>query len=97
MSRSASAPCGAVRQVFLTRQGISLEPLLKVVDYIPLADRTLLVGAAPACRHADGTISSPCVQGVRRMASEDSDQLCPGLTAIHRLGDLRDLDQPLRA
>jgi hypothetical protein len=95
MSRYASAPCGAVRQVLLTRQGIALEPLPKVsVDFIPSADRTLLVSAVPACRHADGTISSPCPeQGVRRMASEDSDQLLARLSVVQRLGDLRDFDQ----
>src|SRR6266480_7193249 len=48
----------------------------------------------PACRHAAGTISSPCEQGVRRMASEDSDQVLSRLSVIHRLGDLRDLDEP---
>ena len=31
MSRFASAPRGAVRQVLLTRQGISLEPYLVVI------------------------------------------------------------------
>ena len=31
------------------------------------------------------------------MASEDSDQLRPGFAAIHRLGDLRNLNQALRA
>ena len=36
--------------------------------------------ASPACRHADGTISSSTVADVRRMASEDSDQVCPGPT-----------------
>ena len=30
------------------------------------------------------------------MASEDSDQICSGLAAIHRLGDLGDLDEPIR-
>ncbi len=29
------------------------------------------------------------------MASEDSDQFGPGLSAIHRLRDLSDLDQPV--
>jgi hypothetical protein len=32
----------------------------------------------PACRHADGTISSPSVEGIWRMVSEDSDELVPG-------------------
>jgi hypothetical protein len=50
----------------------------------------------PACRHADGTISSSTVVDVRRMASEDSDQLGPGFLAIHRLSDLRNVRQPLR-
>ena len=49
----------------------------------------------PACRHADGTISSSSVLDVRRMASEDSEQLSPGLLAVHRLGDLHDLREPL--
>jgi hypothetical protein len=51
--------------------------------------------AFPACRHADGTISSSSVLDVRRMASEDSDQFGPGLLAVHRLSDLRDIGQPL--
>ena len=29
------------------------------------------------------------------MASEDSNQVCPGLAAIHRLRDFSDLDQPI--
>ena len=29
------------------------------------------------------------------MASEDSEQLSPGLLAVHRLGDLHDLREPL--
>ena len=49
----------------------------------------------PACRHADGTISSSTVMDVRRMASEDSEKLEPGLLAIHRLGDLHDPDEPV--
>jgi hypothetical protein len=48
----------------------------------------------PACRHADGTISSSDVSDVWRMASEDSDELVPGLPAVHRLSNLRDLGQP---
>jgi hypothetical protein len=50
----------------------------------------------PACRHADGTISSSSVPDVRRMASEDSDQLSSGLLAIHRLRDLSDLHHALQ-
>src|SRR5688572_23653815 len=50
--------------------------------------------AFPACRHAAGTISSSAGADVWRMASEDSDQFGPGLSAVHRLRDLRDLDQP---
>lgn len=46
-----------------------------------------------ACRHADGTISSSGVPDVWRMASEDSDQLVPGFSSIHRLSDLSDLDE----
>ncbi len=49
----------------------------------------------PACRHAVGTISSSDVSDVRRMASEDSDQLASGFLAVHRLSDLRDLSQPV--
>lgn len=52
-------------------------------------------GVIPACRHADGTISSSGVPDVRRMVSEDSDQSRSGLSPVHRLGDLSDLDQPL--
>jgi hypothetical protein len=64
-----------------------------------VAERTAssLRNALPACRHADGTISSSRARDVRRMASEDSDQLSPGFLAIHRLSDLRDLDEPFRA
>ena len=47
----------------------------------------------PACRHAEGTISSSSVLDVWRMASEDSDQFVPGLAMVHRLRDLRNLDQ----
>jgi hypothetical protein len=47
----------------------------------------------PACRHADGTISSSSVLDAWRMASEDSDEVVPGFAAIHRLSDLRDLDE----
>jgi hypothetical protein len=48
----------------------------------------------PACRHADGTISSSGVPDVWRMASEDSDEFVSGLPVVHRLDGLRDLDQP---
>ena len=51
--------------------------------------------AFPACRHADGTISSSTVMDVRRMASEDSDQLSSGFLSVHRLSDLRDIGDPL--
>src|SRR6476619_3102665 len=47
----------------------------------------------PACRHAAGTISSPSVEGVWRMVSEDSDQVLPGLAPVHGFGDARDLDE----
>ena len=47
----------------------------------------------PACRHADGTISSSSVLDAWRMASEDSDEVVPGFAAIHRLSDLGDLDE----
>jgi hypothetical protein len=51
--------------------------------------------AFPACRHADGTISSSSVLDVRRMASEDSEEVSPGLLALHRLRDLNDLRHAL--
>jgi hypothetical protein len=57
------------------------------------ADASSLLESVPACRHAAGTISSSGVPDVWRVVSEDSDQLGPGLTAIHRLRYLRDLDQ----
>jgi hypothetical protein len=47
----------------------------------------------PACRHAAGTISSSAVADVWRMASEDSDQVLPGLLVVHRLRDLGDLNE----
>jgi hypothetical protein len=47
----------------------------------------------PACRHADGTISSSSVEDVWRMASEDSDELVPGFLPIHRLRDFRNSNQ----
>src|SRR5436309_12584253 len=46
----------------------------------------------PACRHAEGTISSSGVSDVWRMASEDSDQIVPGFLPVHRFGDASDLD-----
>src|SRR5438105_2040367 len=52
--------------------------------------------AIPACRHADGTISSSDVSDVRRMVSEDSDQLIPGFLAVHRLDDLEEVCQASR-
>src|SRR5581483_10141837 len=51
--------------------------------------------AIPACRHADGTISSSSVLDVWRMVSEDSDELAPGLLPVHRLRDPRDPHQPV--
>jgi hypothetical protein len=51
----------------------------------------------PAYRHADGTISSSDVSDVWRMASEDSDELVPGFTSIHRLRYLRDLRQTIES
>src|SRR5438105_7644121 len=51
------------------------------------------MAAAPACRHADGTISSSSVLDVRRMASEDSEQLRSGLLMVHGLHDLDHLHQ----
>ena len=47
----------------------------------------------PACRHAEGTISSSGGPDVWRMASEDSEEFVPGFTLIHRLRDLDDLDE----
>ena len=52
--------------------------------------RPLVHRIFPACRHADGTISSSSVRDVRRMASEESDQLRPGFLAVHGLSDLCD-------
>ncbi len=64
MERIAS-PLG---KLWLTRQGISLESCL--------ATTSQLGGHhVPACRHADGTISSSEHADVRRMASEDSDRV----------------------
>ena len=47
----------------------------------------------PACRHAEGTISSSSVPDVWRMASEDSDELVPGFLSIHRLSNFGDSNQ----
>jgi hypothetical protein len=55
-----------------------------------------ILHAVAACRHADGTISSSGVADVWRMASEDSDQVLPGLSVVHRVGDLRDTHKPVR-
>src|SRR5438477_4450833 len=49
----------------------------------------------PACRHAEGTISSTGVPDVWRMASEDSDEIVPGFSPVHLFGDLSDLDEPV--
>ncbi len=45
---------------------------------------------APACRHADGTISSPTSVGVWRAVSEDSDHFSTRLAVIHGFCDLGD-------
>ena len=58
--------------------------------------RPLVHHVIPACRHADGTISWSSVLDLWRMVSEDSDQLSPGLLAIHRLNDLCDLHKTLK-
>ena len=79
---------------FLTRQGISLEALLDTPTMRARADDMpcwLHTHVTPACRHADGTISSSSVLDAWRMASEDPDEVMPGFAAIHRLSDLRDL------
>jgi hypothetical protein len=93
MSRYSAAPRGAAGQVVLTRQGISLELLPPIC--LEADGASLCTHAIPACRHADGTISSSSVLDVRRMASEDSDQFGSGLLAVHRLSDLSDVSQPL--
>ena len=80
----------------LTRQGISLAALLDAPTMRARADDMpcwLHTHVIPACRHADGTISSSSVLDAWRMASEDSDEVMPGFAAIHRLSDLRDLDE----
>ena len=71
----------------LTRQGISLGP------YSTLSLSGQRGHVTPACRHAVGTISSSDVSDVRRMASEDANQILPGFLAVHRLSDLGDLHQ----
>src|ERR687895_1535767 len=96
MSRISTAPHGAVGQALLTRQGISLEALLDAPTMRVRADDMpcrLHSHVIPACRHADGTISSSSVTDAWRMASEDSDEFVPGLTTVHRLSDLGDLDE----
>ena len=55
-----------------------------------------LEDAIPACRHAEGTISSSSVLDVWRMASEDSDQIVSGFPSIHRLSDLSDCYETLK-
>ena len=52
----------------LTRQGISLISVIQYLLYWQLP-------IATACRHADRTISSSSNLDVRRMVSEDSDQI----------------------
>src|SRR6516165_5554665 len=72
----------------LTRQGTSLETLLE--------QQALLSGRLFRGRPC----MSPCSRdhifirclGVRRMVSEDSDQLLPGFFAVHRLSDLDDIN-----
>ena len=78
----------------LTRQGISLKTLPPRAS--AEADVAPCYRVVPACRHADGTISSSSVLDVRRMASEDSDQLSSGFPAVHRLCDLRNPNQTFR-
>ena len=57
----------------------------------------LSLAVGPACRHADGTISSSQeTWDVWRMASEDSDQLRSGFLMVHRLQQLEDSNQALR-
>src|SRR5712692_6550458 len=75
----------------LTRQGISLGSYSDMSISDTLNGTALPLMPLPACRHAVGTISSPSVEGIWRMVSEDSDQLVPGFTSVHRLDDLGDL------
>jgi hypothetical protein len=63
-----------------------LSPYLKISG-----GRQLPLIVIPACRHADGTISSPGVPDVWRMASEDSEEFVSGFPPVHRLPDLNDL------
>src|SRR5215210_4999676 len=77
----------------LTRQGISLEVLPNAKTNAK-ADANFLWIGIPACRHADGTISSSGVPDVWRMASEDSDEFWSGFSSVHRLHNLRDLHKP---
>src|SRR5207253_10398143 len=77
----------------LTRQGISLFVLS---GHVVTGRMPLPLDDIPACRHAEGTISSSDVSDVWRMASEDSDELVPGLPSIHRLSDLSDFDETCR-
>src|SRR5437773_11906428 len=59
-----------------------------------LTGRTSLpLDDVPACRHAEGTISSSSGLDVWRMASEDSDQIASGFPSIHRLRDLSVSDE----
>jgi hypothetical protein len=51
------------------------------LSYPPSVSGRRRIQRLPACRHADGTISSPKTLGVRRMASEDSDQFGPLVSA----------------
>jgi hypothetical protein len=91
MSRYSAVPCGTAGQVSLPdkefRSSLNWGHIATSMEY------TSLRRVLPACRHADGTISSSGVPDVRRMASEDSDQVLSGLAVIHRLRDLSDLDQ----
>src|SRR5438105_649553 len=71
----------------LTRQGTSLETLLNDhVERVVLRDHPCM---SPCSR--DHTIIR-CL-GVRRLVSEDSDQLWSEFLAIHRLSDFNDLHQ----
>ena len=73
------------RAILLTRQGISLVPYLRVCAemHSHSGRATCSFHIAPACRHADGTISSPTICnsfGVWRVVSEDSDPEAIGLS-----------------
>jgi hypothetical protein len=67
------------------------------MSYLDISKRisTSFGSISPACRHAEGTISSSSGLDVWRMVSEDSDQLVPGLLVVHRLRQERDLDEPV--